>query len=57
MMPRVTQVYSINEVVRRIGESLQLIELISWNQDNIDYGEMIRDYNGTDQSLVTGVRL
>ena len=40
MMARVTQVYSIDEVARRIGESLELIEIISWNDDNIDYGEM-----------------
>jgi len=52
MMARVTQVYSIDEVARRIRESLELIELISWNDDNIDYGEMIRVYNGTDESLV-----
>ena len=43
MMARVTQVYSIDEVARRIGESLDLIEIVSWNDDNIDYGEMIRD--------------
>lgn len=53
MMARVTQVYSIGEVARRIGESLDLIEIVSWNDDNIDYGEMIRVYNGTDESLVT----
>ena len=53
MMARVTQVYSIDEVARRIGESLDLIEIVSWNDDNIDYGEMIRVYNGTDESLVT----
>ena len=53
MMARVTQVYSIDEVARRIGESLELIEIVSWNDDNIDYGEMIRVYDGTDESLVT----
>lgn len=52
-MARVTQVYSIDEVARRIGESLEFLEIISWNDDNIDYGEMIRVYNGTDESLVT----
>lgn len=53
MMARVTQVYSIDEVARRIGESLELLEAISWNDDNIDYGEMIRVHNGTDESIVT----
>ena len=52
-MARVTQVYSIDEVARRIDESLELLEIISWNDDNIDYGEMIRVHNGSDESLVT----
>lgn len=53
MMARVTTVYGIDEVARRICESLELIEVISWNEDNIDYGELIRVHNGTDESLVT----
>lgn len=53
MMARVTLVYGIDEVARRIGESRELIEVISWNEDNIDYGELIRVHNGTDESLVT----
>jgi len=52
-MARVTQVYSIDEVARRIDESRELLEIISWNDDNIDYGEMIRVHNGSDESLVT----
>ncbi len=52
-MARVTQVYSIDEVARRTGESLALLEVISWNDDNIDYGEMIHVHNGSDESLVT----
>ena len=52
-MARVTQVYSIDEVARRIDESLELLEIISWNDDNIDYGETIRVHNGSDESLVT----
>jgi len=27
--------------LRRIGENLELIEIVSANSDNIDYGEMI----------------
>lgn len=50
-MARVTQVYSIDEVARRIGESLELLEIISWNDDNIDYGEMIWVDNGTDEGI------
>ena len=53
MMARVTQVYSIDEVARRIGESLDLIEIVSWNDDNIDYGEMIRVDDGTEEGVKT----
>lgn len=53
MMARVTLVYGIDEVAGRIGESRELIEVITWNEDNIDYGELIRVHNGTDESLVT----
>jgi hypothetical protein len=52
-MARVTHVYGIDEVARRTGETPELIEVISWNEDNIDYGELIRVHNGTDESLVT----
>lgn len=52
-MARVTHVYRIDEVARRTGETPELIEVISWNEDNIDYGELIRVHNGTDESLVT----
>ena len=40
-MAQVTYVYSSGHVAKKIGESLELIEVVSWNSDNIDYGEMI----------------
>ncbi|MGI9420357.1 MAG: hypothetical protein ACR2RA_21255 [Geminicoccaceae bacterium] len=52
-MARVTYVHSIDHVANMIGESLELIEIVSWNSGNIDYGEMIQVYNGTDKSLTT----
>jgi len=52
-MARVTYVHSIDHVAKMIDESLELIEVISWNPDNIDYGEMIQVHNGTDKSLTT----
>jgi hypothetical protein len=36
LMARVTYVHSIDRVAKMIGESLQLIEIISWNSDDID---------------------
>lgn len=52
-MARVTQVLSIVEVARRIGESLELIEVISANSANIDYGEMIWVDDGTESGITT----
>jgi len=52
-MSRPTYVFSIDHVAKMIDESLELIEIISSNSDNIDYGEMIQVYNGTDISLTT----
>lgn len=52
-MSRPTYVFSIDHVAKMIDESLELIEIVSSNSDDIDYGEMIQVYNGTDQSLTT----
>ena len=40
-MARVTHVHTIVEVAKRIGENLELIEVVSANSDNIGDGEMI----------------
>jgi hypothetical protein len=53
LMARVTHVYSIGQVATMIGESLELIEAVSWNSDNIDYGEMIHVHDGTEESITT----
>ncbi len=52
-MARVTQLYSIDQVARTMGESLELIEVVSWNSDNIDYGEMIHVHDGTEDGITT----
>jgi hypothetical protein len=36
-----------------IGESLELIEVVSWNPDNIDYGELIHVHDGTEGGVTT----
>jgi hypothetical protein len=41
LMARGAHVHTIDEVARRIGENLELIEVVSANSDNIDYGETI----------------
>lgn len=53
LMARVTKVYSIGQIARMTGESLELIEVVSWNSDNIDYGEMIHVHDGTEEGITT----
>ena len=53
MMARITHVHTIDEVARRIGESLELIEIVSANSDNIDYGEIIWVDDGTEEGIKT----
>jgi hypothetical protein len=53
LMSRVTHVYSIGQVARMMGESLELLEVVSWNSDNIDYGEMIHVHDGTEEGITT----
>jgi hypothetical protein len=52
-MARVTHVTSIDHVAKMIGESVELIEVVSWNSDNIDYGEMIHVHDGTEEGITT----
>ena len=52
-MARVTHVYSIDHVAKTIEESLELIEVVSWNSDNIHYAEMIHVHDGTDEGVTT----
>ena len=52
-MARATHVYSIGHVATMIGESLDLIEVVTSNSDNIPYGEMIRVHDGTEEGITT----
>ena len=49
-MARPTQVFTIKAVAEIIDEDVELIELITSNSDNIDYGEIIYIHDGADQS-------
>ncbi|NKE92411.1 hypothetical protein [Rhizobium phaseoli] len=53
LMARPTHVYTIEYVATLIGENLELLEEIASNSDNIDYGEMIHVYDGTDEGITT----
>ncbi len=52
-MARPTHVYTIEYVATLIGKNLELLEEIASNSDNIDYGEMIHVYDGTDEGSTT----
>ena len=52
-MGHVTHVQSIGEVAKGIGENLELVEVVTANSDNIDYGEMIWVDDGTEEGIKT----
>ena len=52
-MARPTYLFTIGHVAKRIGENLELLEQIAMNSDNIDYGEMVHVYDGTDEGSTT----
>jgi transposase len=53
LMARPTHVYTIDYVASLIGENLEFIQEIASNSDNIDYGEMIHAYDGTEEGITT----
>ena len=52
-MARVTHAQSIGEVAKTIGENLELVQVVTANSDNIDYGEMIWVDDGTEEGIKT----
>lgn len=52
-MARPTHVYTIEYVATLIGENLELLQEIASNSDNIDYGEMIHAYDGSEEGITT----
>ena len=52
-MARPTHVYTIEYVATLISENLELIEEVARNSDNIDYGEMIHAYDGSEEGSTT----
>ncbi len=52
-MARVTHAQSIGEVAKTIGENLELLQVVTANSDNIDYGEMIWVDDGTEEGIKT----
>ncbi len=52
-MARPTHVYTIDTVATLIGENLELIQQVASNSDNIDYGEMIHAFDGSEEGVTT----
>lgn len=52
-MDRATLLYALDNVARLIGESVELLEEVVRNSDNIDNGEMINVSDGTQQGIIT----
>ena len=50
-MARTTHVYTIDHVATLIGENLELLREVASNSDNIDYGEMIHAYDGSEEGI------
>lgn len=50
-MAHPTYLFTIGHIAMLIGENLELLEQVAMNSDNIDYGEMIDVYDGSDESL------
>lgn len=52
-MARPAHVYTISYVATLIGENLELLQEVASNSDNIDCGEMIHAYDGSEEGITT----
>ena len=50
-MAAVTHVYSLDYVATMLGETLDLLEAIVWNDDNLTYGAIVSVYTGQDETI------
>lgn len=50
-MARETQFYSLKAAAAQLGEDEDLIDELTTNSDNIDYGELIYVATGTDEGI------
>jgi hypothetical protein len=57
LMARPTHVYTIGYVATLIGENLELLKEIASDSDNINYGEMIHAYDGSEEGITTFIDL
>lgn len=50
-MARDTTFCSLAHAATMIGENRELLEVVAFNSDNIDYGEMIHIIDGTEEGI------
>jgi hypothetical protein len=50
-MATVTHVCTIEYVAKMLGEDLELLEAIVWNDDNLTYGSLISVYTGPEETI------
>jgi len=52
-MARTTSVCTITYVAKMLGENLELLEEISSNDDNLDYGDIVTIWTGEDKTITS----
>lgn len=50
-MAAITHICTLDYVAKMIGEDLQLLEAIVWNDDNLTYGSIISVYTGPEETI------
>jgi len=50
-MAAITHICTLDYVAKMMGEDLELLEAIVWNDDNLTYGSIISVYTGPDETI------
>lgn len=50
-MAAITHIYTLDYVAKMMGEDLELLEAIVWNDDNLTYGSIISVYTGPEETI------
>ena len=50
-MAAITHICTLDYVAKMMGEDLELLEAIVWNDDNLTYGSIISVYTGPEETI------
>lgn len=50
-MAAITHICTLDHVAKMMGEDLELLEAIVWNDDNLTYGSIISVYTGQEETI------